>query len=168
MSIPALTPVMLTYSSTQVTSSSMKSPASFQVWVHLWTFPNNIFVLPQCSRSRKPRLWLTRFVGFGATGNVWQSHFDDSDDLFAVKIVELARRSDTASRQRLRNEFKIYLSLEEAYKSGKLSDRIAPHCYGAFEGDAMDVLILELCDGILGEWDELSDSERRVVEIISN
>jgi hypothetical protein len=80
--------------------------------------------------------------------------------LFAIKIVELLRRSDAASRQRLHNEFEIYLSLEEAYQSGKLPDRITPHCYGAFEGDAMDVLILELCDGILREWDELSDSER--------
>jgi hypothetical protein len=80
--------------------------------------------------------------------------------MFAIKIVEVLRRSDAASRQRLRSEFEVYLSLEEAYQSGKIPDRIAPHCYGAFEGDAMDVLILELCDGILGEWDELNDSER--------
>lgn len=138
----------------------MKSPASFQVWVYLRTFSNNTLALPQCSGSGKPRLWLTRFVGFGSTGNVWQCHFDNSDDLFAAKIVELIRRSDAASRQRLHNEFTVYLSLEEAYQSGKLPDRIAPYCYGAFESDAVDVLVLELCDGILREWDELSDSER--------
>jgi hypothetical protein len=103
---------------------------------------------------------LTRFVGFGSTGNVWQCHFDNSDDLFAVKIVELLHRSDADSRQRLHNEFYVYLRLEEAYQSGQLPDRIAPHCYGAFEGDGVDVLILELCDGILRAWAELSDSER--------
>jgi hypothetical protein len=138
----------------------MKSPASFQVWVHLNTFPNNTLALPQCSGSRKPRLWLTRFVGSGSTGNVWQCHFDNVDDMFAIKVVEVLRHSDAASRQRLRSEFEVYLSLEEAYQSGKLPDRIAPHCYGAFEGDTMDVLILELCDSTLGEWDELNDSER--------
>jgi hypothetical protein len=80
--------------------------------------------------------------------------------MLAIKVVEVLCRSDAASRQRLRSEFEIYLSLEEAYQSGKLPDRIAPHRCGAFEGDAMDVLILELCDGILGKWDELNDLER--------
>jgi hypothetical protein len=68
--------------------------------------------------------------------------------------------SDAENRQRLRNEFKIYLILDEAYQSGKLRDRIAPRCYGAFEGNGIDVLILGLCDGILNSWDELSASER--------
>lgn len=103
---------------------------------------------------------MTHFVGFGSTGNVWQCRFDNSDDSFAVKIVELLCRSDGDTRQRLRNEFDVYLSLEEAYQSGKLSDRIAPHCYGAFEGDGVDVLILELCDGTLRAWAELNDSEQ--------
>ena len=62
-------------------------------------------------------MWLTRFVGSGSTGNVWQCQFDSNDDLFAIKIAE-QRRSDPDSRQRLRNEFGVYLSLEEAYKSG--------------------------------------------------
>jgi hypothetical protein len=138
----------------------MKSPISSQVWVHLSTLPDNTLSLPQCCRSRKPRLWLTRFVGSGSTGNVWQCHLDNSDNLFATKFVELRRRSDAASCQRLRNEFKVYLSLEEAYQSGKLPYRIAPQCYGAFEGDTVDVLILELCDGTLSKWDELNDEER--------
>jgi hypothetical protein len=138
----------------------MELPASSQVWVHLSTFPNNTLALPQHRGSSKPRLWLTHFLGSGSTGNVWQCLFDNSDDLFAIKVVELLRRSDTTRRERLRNEFKVYLSLEKAYQSGNLPYRIAPHCYGAFEGDAVDVLILELCDGALSEWDELNDEER--------
>jgi hypothetical protein len=144
----------------QVTSSSPKSPESLQVWEHLYTLPTNSFALPQCTGCRKPRLWLTRSIGFGSTGRVWQCHFDNSDVSFAAKIVEVLRRSDANRRQRLRNEFNVYRRLDKAYQSGKLRDRIAPHCYGAFEGDGVDVLILELCDGILRDWDELNDSER--------
>ncbi|KIM82646.1 hypothetical protein PILCRDRAFT_97458 [Piloderma croceum F 1598] len=89
-----------------------------------------------CSGTRKPCLWLTHFVGFGSTGNDWQCHFDNSDDLYAVKIVELLCHSDAASCQQLHNEFK---------------------------GDAMDVLILELCDSILREWDKLSAQVYKLV-----
>jgi hypothetical protein len=110
--------------------------------------------------NSKRRLWLTRFVGSGSTGNVWQCRFGNSDDLFAVKIVEVLRRSDADRRQRLRNEFSVYLTLDGVYQSGQLRDRIAPRCYGAFEGNSTDVLILELCDGILNTWDELSTPER--------
>jgi hypothetical protein len=80
--------------------------------------------------------------------------------MFAIKVVEVLRRSDAASRQRLRSEFEVYLSLEEAYQSGKLPDRIAPRCYGAFKGNRVDVLILDLCEGILNQWGELSAPER--------
>ena len=76
--------------------------------------------------------------------------------------------SDTENRQRLRNEFKIYLILDEAYQSGRLRDRIAPRCYGVFEGSDMDILILELCDSILNSWGDLSASERYTAEIMSN
>ena len=152
----------------QVTSSSPKLPENLQVWIRLYTMSNNVLAIPPCARKDKPRLWLTHFVGFGSTGNVWQCHFDNSDDLFAAKIVELIRHSDAASRQRLHNEFKVYLSLEEAYQSGRLHDRIAPRCYGAFEGHCMDVLILDLCDGILNSWDDLSASERYAAEIMLN
>ena len=72
----------------------------------------------------------------------------------------MLRRSDTDKRRRLRNEFDVYLTLDEAYQSGQLCDRIAPRCYGAFEGNGVDILILDLCDGILTVWDELSASER--------
>jgi hypothetical protein len=144
----------------QVTSSSPKLPEYFQVWVHLYTVANNTLVLPGCTENSKARLWLTRFVASGSTGNVWQCRFDNSDDSFAAKIVEVSRRSDADSRQRLRNEFNVYLILDEAYQSGQLHERIAPRCYGAFEGNGVDVLILDLCNGILNAWDELSASER--------
>jgi len=148
---------LLTHS--QVTTSSPKSPESFQVWVHLRTFSNNKLALPQCARNSKRRLWLTRFLGSGSTGNVWQCNFDNSDDLFAVKIVEVLRRSDADKRQRLRAEFNAYRFLDKAYQSGRLHDHIAPHCYGAFESDCIDVLILDLCDGNLNAWDKLSSLE---------
>ena len=151
---------MFTFSSTQITSSSKKSPETSQLWINLCTFHNNTFALPQYCESREPRVWLTHFVGSGSTGNVWRCCFDDREESFAIKIVETLQPSEEASRKRLHNEFKVYLALEEAYQSGKLPNRIAPQCYGAFKDDAMDVLILELCDGVLGEWDELSDSER--------
>jgi hypothetical protein len=80
--------------------------------------------------------------------------------LFAIKIAEPLHHSEAASRERLCDEFEVYLSLEEAYQSGKPPNRIAPQCYGAFKGDTMDVLILDLCNSILEDWDELSDSER--------
>jgi hypothetical protein len=70
------------------------------------------------------------------------------------------RRADADKRQRLHDEFNIYLTLEKAYQSRPSKPRIAPRCYGAFEGDGIAVLILNLCDGILNEWGELSDPER--------
>ena len=72
---------------------------------------NNTLALPLCVKSGKERLWLTRFVGSGSTGNVWECRFDDCDDLFAAKVVEVLRPSDADSRQRLRNEFKVYCTL---------------------------------------------------------
>jgi hypothetical protein len=53
----------------------------------------------------------------------------------------------------------VYLNIEAAYQSKRLRDRITPRCYGAFESDGVDVLVLDLCDGILHTWDELSASE---------
>lgn len=131
---------------------------------------NNTFALPQCVGKRKPRLLLTRFVGYGSTGNVWKCRFDNCDDSesFAVKIVETLRCSDADSRQRLRNEFKVYRILERAHQSGKLRDRIVPHCYGAFESEGADALILDFCDNTLKEWDELTASERWAAIVILN
>jgi hypothetical protein len=128
--------------------------------VRLNSLPNNTFALPECAGSRNPRPWLTRLIGFGSTGNVWQCHFDNSDYSFPAKIVEVLRPSDVNSRQQLLNEFNVYLTLEKGYQSGKPHNRIAPHCYGAFEGDGVNILILELGDETLSAWDELNDSER--------
>ena len=105
-------------------------------------------------------MWLTHFIGSGSTGNAWQCHFDGSVDFFIAKIGEVLRRADAAKRQRLHDEFNIYLTLEKAYQSHQLHDRIAPRCYGAFEGDGVIVLILDLCYGVLNEWGELSNPER--------
>jgi hypothetical protein len=40
--------------------------------------------------------------------------------LFIAKIAEVLRRADADNRQRLHNEFNIYLTLEKAYQSGQL------------------------------------------------
>ncbi len=119
-----------------------------------------MLALPHCAKNGNRRLWLTRFVGSGSTGNVWQCCFDGSVDFFIAKIVEVLRRADTDNRQRLHDKFNIYLTLEKAYQSHQPHDRIAPRCYGAFEGDTVAVLILDLCDGVLNEWEELNDPER--------
>jgi hypothetical protein len=74
------------------------------LWVHLQALSNNTFALPVSDRNGQRRLWLTRFIGLGSTGKVWQGHFDNSDDSFSIKIVELLYPSDMDSRQRLRNE----------------------------------------------------------------
>ena len=91
---------------------------------------------------------------------MWRCRFDDSDHSFAVKVVEELRRGDGDSRQRLRNEFNAYLTLEKTYQSGQLRDRIAPQCYGAFQSRTVDILILDLHEGVLNTWDELNASER--------
>ncbi|KAH9057411.1 hypothetical protein EDB87DRAFT_1823633 [Lactarius vividus] len=93
-------------------------------------------------------------------GNVWECRFDNSDNLFAIKVVKLQHKSDVERQRRFNNEFEVYLSLEIAYQSGQLRDRITPHCYGAFEGNGTDVLILGLCGDTLKDWDELKFSER--------
>ena len=120
---------------------------------------NNTLALPLCLKSSKQRLWLTRFVASGSTGNVWECRFDNCDDLFAVKVVEALRSSGAthaSSRQRLRNELNVYLILDNACHSGQIHDHIAPRYYGAFKGNHVDVLILDLCEGILNQWEELS------------
>ena len=90
----------------------------------------------------------------------WQCRFDGSVDFFIAKIVEVLCRADADNQQRLHDEFNIHLTLEKAYQSCQPHDRIAPRCYGAFEGDGVAVLILDSCDGVLNEWEGLTDSER--------
>ena len=72
----------------------------------------------------------------------------------------MLRLSDIEARKRFRNEFDVYITIEKAYQSGKLQDRIAPRCYGAFEGKHVDVLILDLHDTILDSRDHLTSQER--------
>jgi hypothetical protein len=81
---------------------------------------------------------------------------------FAVKVVEMLRSSDIEARKRLRNEFDVYIAMEKAYQSGKLRDRIAPRCYGAFEGKNADALVVDLHNNniILDSWDHLNPRER--------
>ena len=99
-------------------------------------------------------------IGHGSTGSVWNCHFDDFEKLFAVKVVEVLRSSDLEARKWFRNEVDAYITLEKAYQSGQLHDRIAPRCYGAFEGKNVDALILDLHGTILDSWDPLTDEER--------
>lgn len=87
----------ITESGLIVTSSSPNSPQYFQAWVHLYSMSNNTLALPQCAKSSEQRLWLTRFVASGSTGNVWECRFDNCDDLFAIKVVEVLRPSDGIS-----------------------------------------------------------------------
>ena len=117
-----------------------------------------MLTLPQCAENQ--RLWVTRFVASGSTGNGWACCFYNCDGLFAIKVVEVLRPSDAGRRQQLRDEFNVYLTLEKAYHSGQLRDRIALRCYGAFKGNHVDVLILDLCEGILNQWWELSAPEQ--------
>ena len=74
--------------------------------------------------------------------------------------MEVLRSSDIEARKRFRHEVDVYIALENAYQSGQLEDRIAPRCYGAFEGKNIDILILDLHDGILDPWDHLTPQER--------
>ena len=74
---------------------------------------------------------------------------------------QLCPSDNASSRQQLRiNEFIVYLTLEKTYHFGELRDRIAPRYYGSFKGNGVDFLILDLCEGILNEWGELSAPER--------
>ena len=119
-----------------------------------------MFGLPPIPHTGKQFLWLTRSLGHGSTGSVYQCHFDNVEKSFAAKVVEMLHSSDIEARKRLRNEFDVYITMEKAYQTGKLQNRIAPRCYGAFEGKYVDVLILDLHNAVLGSWDDLKLQER--------
>ncbi len=91
---------------------------------------------------------------------MWECHFDNLGQPFAVKVVEALRSSDAEAKERFRNEREIYLKMEKAYQSGKLQDRIAPRCCGIFEGKSIDILILDLHENVLDSWEQLQPSER--------
>ena len=119
-----------------------------------------MFGLPPIPHTGKQHLWLTRSLGYGSTGGVYQCHFDNFEKPFAAKVVEMLRSSDIEARNRLRNEFNVYITMEKAHQSGKLQNRIAPRCYGAFEGKYVDVLILDLHNPVLDSWDDLKVQQR--------
>ena len=56
-------------------------------------------------------------------------------------ITRLRGNKRESSSSQFCRDFEIYFIMEEAYQSGKLQDRIAPCCYGAFEGNNIDVLM---------------------------
>jgi hypothetical protein len=150
----------------QITSSSPHFPEPSNVWAHLQPLPN-ITLAPSLfteNENEKRRLWLTQFIGYGSTGHVWKCRFDGSDNLYAIKVVESLRGREVERQQRFYNEVEVYSTLEMAYQSGELRDRITPHFYGAFKGDGIYVLILELCNVTLRtftrEPEELSILER--------
>jgi hypothetical protein len=123
-------------------------------------FSNNPFNLPSILHTGKQSLWVTDSLGHGSTGSVYKCHFGKDEKPFAIKAVEMRRSSDIEARKRLRNEFEVYIAMEKAHRSGKLQDRIAPRCYGAFEGRFVDLLILDLHNAVLDSWDELNPEER--------
>jgi hypothetical protein len=53
----------------------------------------------------------------------------------------------------------MYSILEWVYENEKIS-QITPPCYGAFEGDRIYTLMLELCSKTLNDWNELKKSEQ--------
>lgn len=121
--------------------------------------PENTLALPGPAKELR-RLWLTNYKGEGSTGRVWKCRFDDDDkDFFAAKVVEMPK-SEMGKKERLRNEFEVYLVIEAACQSRKLQNRISPRCYGAFAGDHAEVIILDCCDDILDSWDKLNNRER--------
>ena len=56
---------------------------------------------------------------------VWECHFDNSEKPYAVKLVEILRPSDIEARKHFLREFDVYITLERAYQSGQLQDRVA-------------------------------------------
>ncbi|KAH8111596.1 hypothetical protein DFH11DRAFT_1512905 [Phellopilus nigrolimitatus] len=119
-------------------------------------------------------LRLTRPLGHGTTGLVYECQLEakSAQDIpipraFAVKFVEVLKTEDESRRDRLRHEFGIYQILERACRQpGQLSKRIAPQCFGMFEGGNLSVLILELQGSALRKWEDLNQTEKeKVLEV---
>ena len=72
----------------------------------------------------------------------------------------MLRRADADNRQRLHDEFNIYLTLEKAYHN-LVNHMIVSLLAPMVHSKAMAwPLILDSCDGVLNEWRELTDFER--------
>ena len=132
------------------------------MFIHFRKNTHGLPPIPHTGKQSKQHLWLTRSLGHGSTGRVYnyKCHFDFFEKLFAAKVVEMLCSSDIEARKRLRNEFDVYIAMERAYQSGKLRNRIAPRCYGAIEGKYTDVLILDLHNAVLDSWDDFKLEER--------
>jgi hypothetical protein len=144
-------------SALQITSSPAQS--SDPHWVYLRSTSNHSIALSfplEWGRSVR----ITGLLGAGSTGSVYRGSMGEKT--LAVKIVEILSPEDDSKRQRLRSEFGIYSLLELAFSSGKLTQRIAPQFYGAFESQRLDALIMELHDSRLSTWDDLGSWERLV------
>ena len=142
----------------QVTSSSPYLLSLYKCGCIFSHYPTTNFLFHLFpTRDMKPCLWLTCVIGSGSTGIVWQCCSDESSGLYVIKVVELLCKSDVEHLEQFRNEVEVYLTLEMAYRSRQLCNRITPYCYGAFKDDRTNVLVLELCDGTLNSWDELNN-----------
>ncbi|KAH8111592.1 hypothetical protein DFH11DRAFT_589626 [Phellopilus nigrolimitatus] len=116
-------------------------------------------------------LRLTRPLGHGSTGFVYEGQLETKSAqdnwiprAFAVKFVEVLKTEDEIRRERLRHEFGIYQILDRACsQSGELSKRIAPRCFGMFEGGNLSVLVLELQGDALWKWEDLNPTEKKEV-----
>lgn len=97
----------------QITSSSPHCPEYSRVRVCLHPLPNNTFLPPLCTENGngEQHLSLTHLIpGFGSTGRVQECHFDNSDGLFGISVVELLRSSDVERQKRFCNEFEVHLT----------------------------------------------------------
>lgn len=134
-----------------MTSSPSDTQASSQVWIKLQSVPTNPFLLPQRRAQHSQRGWFTHVLGSGSTGTVWEFYLDNTNNMFAAKVVESLCSPNTSNRECLYRQFGVYFTFDKAYQSGKLGRQIAPHCYGLYKGTCLDILFLELCVSVLSD-----------------
>ncbi|KAF9529020.1 hypothetical protein CPB83DRAFT_295730 [Crepidotus variabilis] len=120
-----------------ITASPSEWKPEHQTWIHLRSMQNKELLLPQCIEGSNRRLFPTRFLGSGSTGNVRECRFDNSQELFAIKVVEELKKADK-----------------------KKENRIAPRCYGFYTSEGMYVLIVDKCDITSRHWKDLDVDEQ--------
>ncbi|KAH8103235.1 hypothetical protein DFH11DRAFT_1521133 [Phellopilus nigrolimitatus] len=140
-------------------------------WVSLQQVDSTSTIAHTDNANKPVCLRLTRPLGRGSTGLVYECRLEENTAqdnpgprTFAVKYVEVLKTKDESRRERLRHEFGIYQVLERAYsRFGKLSNRVAPQCFGMFENDSFSVLILELQGDAVRDWRDLNETEKEHV-----